>query len=78
MVWNGRDGTERPLPVDAVAPGIAEGGDQIGQGDLCRVVVPSTVVAAEPATPRENVREGLHQCSAVTTAGGTMTRQRSP
>ena len=64
-VWNGRDGAERPLPVDAVAPGVAEGGDQAGQGDLCRVIVPPAVVAAEPATPRENVREGLHQCSAV-------------
>ena len=40
LVWNGRDGTERPLPVGAVAPGITEGGDQIGQGDLCQVVVP--------------------------------------
>ena len=35
LVWNGRDGAERSLPADAVAPGVFQGGDQAGQGDLC-------------------------------------------
>ena len=44
--------------MGAVAPGVTEGGDQTGQGDLCRVVVPPAVVAAEPVAPREHLREG--------------------
>ena len=32
LVWNGRDGAERPLPVGAVAPGVIQGGDQAGSG----------------------------------------------
>ena len=63
MVWCGRDGTERSLSVDAVAPGVVEGCGQIGQDDLRRVVVPPAVVAAEPAAPREHLREGLQRAT---------------
>ena len=63
MVWYGRDGTEGSLPEGAVAPGIAEGCGQTGQDDLCRVVVPPTVVAAEPVAPCKHVCEGLQRAA---------------
>ena len=63
LVWYGRDGTERSLSVGAVAPGIVEGCGQTGQDDLRRVVVPPTVVAAEPVAPREHVCEGLQRAA---------------
>ena len=43
-----------PLPVGAVAPGVAKSGGQVSQGDLCRVAVPPTVVASGPTAPREH------------------------
>ena len=72
LVWYGRDGAEGSLAVDAVACGVVEGGGQTGQDDLCRVIVPPTVVASEPVAPCKHVCEGLKRAAvrAVSAAVG--------
>ena len=68
MVWNGRGGTEGPLTVGAVAPGVIKGSDQAREGGLCRVVVPAAVVTEEPVAPRTYVRKGLQDAAVCAVA----------
>ena len=68
MVWNGRDGTEGPLAVDAAAPGVIKGSDQAHEGDFCRATVSTAVVAEEPVAPREDVYKGLQDAAVCAVA----------
>ena len=68
MVWNGRDGTERPLAVGAVAPGVIQGSNEALEGDLCRVAMSAAVVAEEPVAPREHVCKDLQDATVCAVA----------